>query len=184
MAASGRVQHGLFTDPDRPGIGLGHVGLLADARFLNRNMPAPGVQPAQHGDLVGALDLNGATRVDADPRAFAHDDRPALRGPVRVQRQVGADALRQPGAQRVFRVQRRRPQRQDVTGLGAGTGRLRGAALEPQHRHGDVDLRAICHGQPLEGPSRNASASSGSDGPPSTMRPPLETDNVPPPVTP
>ncbi|KAG0764815.1 hypothetical protein G6F22_018147 [Rhizopus arrhizus] len=94
MAASGHVQHGLFTDPDRPGIGLGHVGLLADARFLNRNMPAPGVQPAQHGDLVGALDLNGATRVDADPRAFAHDDRPALRGPVRVQRQVGADADR------------------------------------------------------------------------------------------
>ncbi|KAG0949479.1 hypothetical protein G6F31_013918 [Rhizopus arrhizus] len=25
MAASGHVQHGLFTDPDRPGIGLGHA---------------------------------------------------------------------------------------------------------------------------------------------------------------
>ena len=127
MAAAGGVQHRLLADPDRTGIGLGHIGLLALTRLLDGNAAAPGIEPAQHGDLVGAPDLDRAAGIDADARALAHHDGAALRGPVRVQRQVGAGALRQRAAQRVLGIQRRRPARQDVGGRAPEPG-LRGAA--------------------------------------------------------
>ena len=100
MAAAGGVQHRLLADPDRTGIGLGHIGLLAHARLLDGNAAAPGIETAQHGDLVRATDLDRAAGIDADARALAHHDGAALRGRSEIQRQVGAGALRQRAAQR------------------------------------------------------------------------------------
>ena len=127
------------------GIGLGHIGLLAPTRLLDGNAAAPGIEPAQHGDLVGAPDLDRAAGIDADARALAHHDGAALRGPVRAQRQArcvsvprSASSVYSAGVQR---VRRRR--------AGRRTGRLRGAALQPQHRHEHVDLRAVRDGQAL-----------------------------------
>ena len=148
MAAAGGVQHRLLADPDRTGIGLGHIGLLAHARLLDGNAAAPGIETAQHGDLVRATDLDRAAGIDADARALAHHDGAALRGPVRVQRQVGAGALRQRAAQRP-RCTAPASSASGRRRAGRRSGRLRGAAFQPQHRHVHVDLRAVRDGQAL-----------------------------------
>ena len=127
------------------GIGLGHIGLLALTRLLDGNAAAPGIEPAQHGDLVGAPDLDRAAGIDADARALAHTMGPpcAARSEYSA-RSAPARCVSVPRS--VLGIQRRRPARQDVGG-GRPNRRLRGAALQPQHRHEHVDLRAVRDGQ-------------------------------------
>ena len=185
----------LLADPDRTGIG-GHIGLLALTRLLDGNAAAPGIEPAQHGDLVGAPDLD---------RAAGIDDADARPRPPRWGRLARPGPSTAPGRRRRCVSVPRSASRYTAPAssasgrrrAGARTGRLRGAALQPQHRHEHVDLRAVRDGQALVAvdlvlaggaEQRRVQPQRGGvlriKGPPSTILPPLATDSVPPPVTP